>query len=76
MITAPPPPPPPHHFIVKSHSSMSYLIRDLGPVDTYPNIYEDGVFYSVMASCPPVNSVFQAPETQVFENGPKSGAFF
>ena len=69
------PPPPPPHFIVKSHSSMSYLIRNLGPVDTYPNIYEDGVFFSVLAFCPPVNSVFRHPKPRFSKTVPRVELF-
>ena len=54
---------------------MSYFIRNLGPVDTYPNIYENGDFFLRFSILSTREQRFQAPETQVFENGPQSGAF-
>ena len=64
---------------MKPHSNMSYFIRNLGPVDTYPNIYDNGDFFSVLAFCPPVNSVFRhlkprfskaAPRVELFSESP------
>ena len=66
--------PPP--FIMKPHSNMRYFIRNLGPVDTYPNIYENGDFFLHFSILSTREQGFQAPETQVFENGPQSGTFF
>ena len=54
---------------------MSYLIRNLGPVDTYPNIYEDGVFFSVLTFCPPVNSVFRHPKPRFSKTAPRVELF-
>ena len=61
---------------MKPHSNMSYFIRNLGPVDTYPNIYENGDFFLRFSILSTREQGFQASETQVFENVPQSGAFF
>ena len=55
---------------------MSYFIRNLGHVDTYPNIYENGdFFFSVLAFCPPVSSVFRHPKSRFSKTVPRVELF-